>query len=186
MPQESKEDAQETYTDLEIENWVQRDRAWEMLDDWQKYLLASRQSYLLDRQTSLGLEYFNSPNQWDSIFEREWAIIEERMNAGIGVPEEILSLYGEDFFQDKDKLLEEIHQMMPHKKEEVDSDNSYYIYPIEDFIMLFNQGIFRDKVFLIDPQRKWRKKVEEIMNTYGFNTIEWMTIRGDNYLFVQG
>ncbi len=76
--------------------------------------------------------------------------------------------------------------MMPHAKEEVDSNNSYYIYPIEDFIMLFNQGIFRDKVFLIDPQRKWRKKVEEIMNTYGFNTIEWMTIRGDNYLFVQG
>ena len=68
MTQESKKDFQEKYTDLEIEDWVQRDRAWEMLDDWQQYLLASRQNYLLDRQTSLGLDYFNSPNQWDSIF----------------------------------------------------------------------------------------------------------------------
>lgn len=186
MSQESKETDSPEYTDLEIEDWVQKDRAWEMLDDWQKYVLASRQSYLMERQQSIGLEYFSNSVQWDSIFEREWSIIEERMNAGIGVPNEIMELYGLDFFRDKEALLEEIQQMMPHEKEQVESGDSFYIYPIEDFVMLFNQGIFRDKVFLIDPQRKWRKKVEEIMNTYGYQEIEWMTIRGDNYLFVQG
>lgn len=171
-------------TDEEIEEWVSKHRKWELLDQWQRYVLASRQSYFNERQYSLGSEYFSRPQDWDMIFEREWAIVEERMNAGIGVSDDILSDFGEDFFKDKEALLEELKVIYPTQEIETDSRGRMTIYSFEDFIMLSNQGIFRDEIFLIDPERKWRKKVEEILHQYGFTNIERMSIDGENYLVV--
>ena len=50
--------------------------------------------------------------------------------------------------------------------------------------MLSNQGIFRDNIFILDPQRKWRKKVEDVVSSYGYTNIERIQIRGVNYLVV--
>jgi len=52
--------------------------------------------------------------------------------------------------------------------------------------MLSNQGIFRDKVFLIDPQRKWKKKVIQILTQYGYNEFDEMRIKGEKYIVVTG
>tara|TARA_R110002153_G_scaffold3711_4_gene17774 strand:+ start:1218 stop:1781 length:564 start_codon:yes stop_codon:yes gene_type:complete len=156
----------------------------EVLSDWQNYLLMSRLSYLGDRRQSLGSEYFHSTSDWEHIFQREWAIIEERMNAGIGVDEDIQSLYGKDFFKNSAELLAEIDSSMELEIIEIEGKSPLTIYTFEDFIMLSNQGIFRDEIFLIDPQRKWKKKVREILIQYGYSTFENMVIRGEHYLVV--
>ena len=44
------------------------------------------------------------------------------------------------------------------ESEVVGENRSLTIYTFEDFLMLSNQGIFRDNVFILDPQRKWRKR----------------------------
>ena len=106
------------------------------------------------------------------------------MNAGIGISDDIISDFGEGFFKDKDALLEELKVIYPTQEIETDSRGKMTIYSFEDFIMLSNQGIFRDEIFLIDPERKWRKKVEEILHQYGFTNIERMSIDGENYLVV--
>tara|TARA_R110001592_G_scaffold59420_5_gene180359 strand:- start:2093 stop:2665 length:573 start_codon:yes stop_codon:yes gene_type:complete len=156
----------------------------QMLTDWQNYLMSSRQSYLMDRGNSLGNEYFSSKQEWDIIFEREWAIVEERMNVGIGVDSEIISLLGPDFFKNQEQLLDELKATMDLEVYDMGEDNTLTIYTFEDFIMLSNQGIFRDEIFLIDPQRKWKKKVKGILSQYGYDTFEQMLIRGENYLVV--
>lgn len=168
----------------DIEEWISKDRKWEMLSDWQNYLLASRQAYFADRQNSLGSEYFSNAHDWDMIFEREWAIIQERMNAGIGVDADIMEMYGKDFFKDRESLMAELREFIPQQEVEDEEGNSLTIYTFEDFVMLSNQGIFRDEIFLIDPQRKWRKKVEDILAQYGYTDIQRMNIKGENYLVV--
>ena len=156
----------------------------QMLNDWQNYLLSSRQSYLIDRGNSLGNEYFSSKQEWDIICEREWAVVEERRNVGIGVDDEIISILGKDFFKNQEELLDELRATMELEEYDMGENNTLTIYTFEDFIMLSNQGIFRDEIFLIDPQRKWKKKVKNILSQYGYNTIEYMLIRGENYLVV--
>jgi hypothetical protein len=59
------------------------------------------------------------------------------------------------------------------------------IYTYEDFIMLSNQGIFRDETFIIDPQRKWKKKVRESIIEYGYSHIEIIQILGGVYFVVK-
>lgn len=182
--EEHEQDFLNKDSEEDVDEWVQKDYEWERLNSWENYLLASRQNYLLDRQQNLGAEYHGRPQEWDIIFEREWAIIEERMNAGIGVDADALAEFGLDFFTDRDAMLEELKGMYPDNKIEDEEGNKLVIYSFEDFIMLSNQGIFRDNVFLIDPQRKWRKKVEEVLKQYGYTNIERMIIRGEKYLVV--
>ena len=90
-----------------LDEWVNQDMKWNKMNQWQSYLIASRQSYFLDRQQTLGSEYFSNTSSWDIVFEREWNIIAERMNSGIGIDEEVLSIFGKDFFKDKEELLQE-------------------------------------------------------------------------------
>ena len=183
--------AEETETDYlnkdadgEVDAWVEKDKGWQLLNQWQNYVLASRQSYMMERQQAMGAEYYSRPQDWNSIFEREWAIIEERMNAGIGVDNEVIEIFGEDFFQSKEEMMAELKTIYPNQEIEDEEGNRLVIYSFEDFIMLSNQGIFRDNIFLIDPQRKWRKKVEEVLKQYGYFDIERMIIRGEKYLVV--
>ena len=68
--------------------------------------------------------------------------------------------------------------------EYVGESEKLLIYTFEDFLMLSNQGIFRDNIFILDPQRKWRKKVEDVVSSYGYTNIERIQIRGVNYLVV--
>ena len=180
----SEESPDDIDSDEDIDEWVKEDSQWDSLTNWQEFLLASRQSYFIDRQQILGPEYHAKSKEWDAIFEREWAIVEERMNAGIGVDTSVLALYDLDFFKDKSKLMAEIESTMDNEHLDVGYGKPLQVYSFEDFIMLSNQGIFRDSIFLIDPQRKWRKKVEEILSQYGYNNVEWMAVRGENYLVV--
>ena len=175
----------DTYTEDEIDEWVNREVDWERIRSWQSYLLAKRQSYVVDRQRAVGAEYFNDAHQWDMIFEREWAALEERMNSGIGVEDDILEDYGKDFFEIRSVLLDEIDVMYEELQDRHEAKGeSLIIYTYEDFLMLSNQGIFRDNVFILDPQRKWRKVVEKTLKEYGYNDIERIMITGVNYLVV--
>ena len=168
-----------------LDEWVNQDMKWNKMNQWQSYLMASRQSYFLDRQQSLGSEYFSNATSWDVVFEREWTIIAERMNSGIGIDDEVLEIFGEDFFKDKEELIQEYDDYFQElKKVDLGDSNNLLIYTFEDFLMLSNQGIFRDEIFLLDPERKWRKKVEEVVKSYGYDTIERITIEGENYLVV--
>ena len=54
-------------------------------DAWKQYLSTRREQYMVDRARGIGPEYQQSKIQWDGIFEREWAIMEERLSAGIGL-----------------------------------------------------------------------------------------------------
>ncbi len=155
------------------------------LDIWNNYMFSKRQIFLLDNKRHIGLEYNSNKLQWDMIFEREWIIIEERLNAGIGVEREMRDKMGLEFFKGNKPLDEDIALMYETMDEEqIDEDTKLRIYTFEDFNLLSNQGIFRDKVFIIDPQRKWKKKVKEALISHGYNDIESINIKGGLYFVV--
>ena len=173
------------YTDEEIEDWIKRDKDFVKLSEWNAYILARRQSYFFERQKVLGPEYYNNTSQWDSILDREWRVMEERLNSGIGLDEDIIAEFGEDFFAAKDNLFKDMEDMADSfDSEYVGDSEKLIIYTFEDFLMLSNQGIFRDHIFILDPQRKWRKKVEDVVTSYGYTNIERIQIKGLNYLVV--
>ena len=174
-----------SYTDEEIEDWIKRDRDFVRLSEWNAYILARRQAYLFERQKVLGSEYYSNPIQWDNILDREWRVMEERLNSGIGLDKDILEEFGVDFFTAKEDLFNEMEEMTESLDSEyVGESEKLLIYTFEDFLMLSNQGIFRDNIFILDPQRKWRKKVEDVVSSYGYTNIERIQIRGVNYLVV--
>ncbi len=100
------------YTDEEIEDWIKRDKDFVKLSEWNAYILARRQSYFFERQKILGPEYYNNTSQWDSILDREWRVMEERLNSGIGLDEDIIAEFGEDFFAAKDNLFKDMEKEM--------------------------------------------------------------------------
>ena len=174
-----------SYTDEEIEDWIKRDRDFVRLSEWNAYILARRQAYLFERQKVLGSEYYSNPIQWDNILDREWRVMEERLNSGIGLDKDILEEFGVDFFTAKEDLFNEMEEMTESLDSEyVGESEKLLIYTFEDFLMLSNQGIFRDNIFILDPQRKWRKKVEDVVSSYGYTNIVRIQIRGVNYLVV--
>ena len=174
-----------SYTDEEIEDWIKRDKDFVKLSEWNAYILARRQAYLFERQSVLGSEYYSNPLQWDTILDREWRVMEERLNSGIGLDEDIVEEFGEDFFMAKEYLFNEMEEMTESLESEyVGESEKLLIYTFEDFLMLSNQGIFRDNIFILDPQRKWRKKVEDVVTSYGYDKIERIQIKGVNYLVV--
>ncbi len=174
-----------SYTDEEIEDWIKRDKDFVRLSEWDAYILARRQAYLFERQKVLGSEYYSNPTQWDNILDREWRVMEERLNSGIGLDKDIIEEFGEDFFTAKEDLFNEMEEMTESLDSEyVGESEKLLIYTFEDFLMLSNQGIFRDNIFILDPQRKWRKKVEDVVSSYGYTNIERIQIKGVNYLVV--
>ena len=181
----SMSDDEVTYSEEEIDEWIERDSEWKDIADWRAYLLARRQSYISDRQRSMGQDYYSSSAQWDIIFDREWLVLEERLSMGLGLDEEVIDRFGQEFFKTDSELLAELNDLTEGlETEEMEDNKTLTIYTFEDFLMLSNQGIFRDNIFILDPQRKWRKKVEEIIRSYGYRYIERMNIRGENYLVV--
>jgi hypothetical protein len=173
-----------TYTDEVVEDWMQKERDGDEVRRWEQYLLARRQSYFDERQRQLGNEYFSNTGQWGIIFEREWTVLEERLNSGIGLDEATYNEFGDTFFEMKKELISELDELTKGMDSESVENQTLTIYTFEDFVMLSNQGIFRDNIFILDPQRKWRKKVEETVMVYGYIHIERMQIRGVNYLVV--
>lgn len=135
---------------------------------WAAYLLSRKTDYLRSFRHDIGREYNSNSQWWDSLAEREWEVIEERLRAGIGVEAQLKAQLGEDFFERQ--LASEEFEMVASEFETVDvpEHGELKIYTINDFVMLSNQGIFRDELFLIDKQRKWEKKTITEVEEHGY------------------
>jgi hypothetical protein len=159
------------------------DESDDSMQAFMRYLQGRRESYVLERKRFLGDdEYRPSRAQWDSIFEAEWTVIEERIRAGArvghhGEPTEdaLRAAYGEDVIDRmaSDTLTDEITLVASEFNlvllDAIGHELPYVHY--EDFISLSNQGIFRLTEFLLDRQRRWEKKIVEELAVYGYERI---------------
>ena len=137
---------------------------------WATYLLNRKNDYLVSYRQDIGIEYNSNAAWWDSLAEREWLVIQDRLSAGFGVTQAIKQQLGEDFFERN--LLEE-HNIVDSDFVEYEIEGeSHKLYTISDFLMLSNQGIFRDTKFVLDHTGKWRKNVIKELSSYGFNYLE--------------
>ena len=152
---------------------------------WLEYLTSKRSDYLKDRKINLGLEYDADRQRWDTIIEREWEMMAERLAAGIGVEDPIKQQMGEDFFERKlMEQLEDVH-LVASEFHEIEFNEKVipFVY-YEDFIMLAHQGIFRLEEFALDKGRKWEKKVRELLTSYDYEIIGYIELFEEVYLHV--
>jgi hypothetical protein len=169
--------------DYEIESIeplnIERDTL--VLDNWSKYILSRRQAYFEERAMIIGPEYNMNKKSWDIIIEREWGVMEERLRGGIGVEQEVIDEFGAEFFNAREELIAEIIEMTSHLPTTIldgEDRKELKIYTFEDFLMLSNQGIFRENTFLLDPQSKWKRKVATTLMDYGYQPRETIIIEG--------
>jgi len=148
---------------------------------WNEYLAARREQYWASRRHTLGAEYDAQKQRWDAIIEREWLIFSETLRAGDDVSIAIRQQMGEDFFT---RHLEQEPIDYDFEKFQV-GRRTLTLYHIEDFIMLANQGIFRDVTFLIDKGRRWEKKVLKGLEEYGYTITGHHKVGEEEYLIVR-
>ena len=133
---------------------------------WAEYLLTHKIQYLDSYRSHIGREYDSNASWWDALAEREWEVIAERLKTGFGVEQAIKQQLGEDFFERT--LLDDSHIIETEFQQYDIGDETVNVYTISDFMMLSNQGIFRDEIFLIDKERKWEKKTIKQVEEYGY------------------
>lgn len=151
---------------------------------WSNFIVGERLTYIEGCKRDIGYEYEANRKDWDYLFERDWVLIEERLRSGIGVPKHIREVMGDDYFKRVEIVDTNIESMIEEIETYQTEEETLRIYTYEDFIMLSNQGIFRDETFIIDPQRKWKKKVKESIIDYGYSQIEIIEIAGGVYFVV--
>jgi hypothetical protein len=151
---------------------------------WSNFIVGERLTYIEGCKRDIGYEYEANRKDWDYLFERDWVLIEERLRSGIGVPKHIRDLMGNEYFKRVEIVDTNIESMLEEVETYQKEEETLRIYTYEDFIMLSNQGIFRDEIFIIDPQRRWKKKVKESIMDYGFSQIEIIEIAGGVYFVV--
>ena len=135
---------------------------------WGNYLVSRKTDYLKSFRHDIGREYNSNSAWWDSLAEREWEVIEERLKSGLGVEAQIKRQLGEDFFE-RQLANEEMELVATEFETIVAGDHGELsIFTIHDFSMLSNQGIFRANKFLIDKQRKWEKKTIQEVEEHGY------------------
>lgn len=134
---------------------------------WAEYIITRKIQYLEGYRQTIGREYEANSQHWDSLAEREWLVIEENLKAGFGVADAIKRQLGEDFFE---RQLENLEiNIVDTEFETVDFQGTETtIYTISDFVMLSNQGIFRDDIFSIDKERRWEKKTIKEVEEHGY------------------
>ena len=93
-----------------------------------------------------------------------------------------MSQMGEDFFL---RQLESIEPMDYDFEKFQVAGRTLTLYTIEDFTMLFNQGIFRDVAFLLDKGRRWEKKAVALMKDYGFQHKGYHKTNEETYLLME-
>jgi len=108
----------------------------------------------------------------------------ERLTAGLGVENDVIAKFGNDFFKSQDELLAEVKDLTNQLETMNYKDRQVTIYTYEDFNMLSNQGIFREDYFILDLQRKWKKNITQELVTYGYSVFETLHIGGEKYVFV--
>ena len=132
---------------------------------WAEYLITRKIQYMQSYRQTIGREYEANSRHWDSMAERDWKVIEENLKSGFGVAEAVKRQLGEDFFERQLANME--INIVDSEQEMVNYEStSIPIYTHSDFVMLSNQGIFRETIFAIDKERRWEKKcIAEVKNT---------------------
>jgi len=159
-----------------------------LLDEWSSYILSRRERHSQERRQIIGWEYDSNKRSWDAIISREWMVIEERLRGGVGVEPDMKHYFGERFFKHESELINEIMQMTSHLASTTvklgQIQKELKIYTFEDFLMLSNQGIFRDRHFIIDPQSKWKRKIAKTVKDYGYEQKQSLILEGEKHYVI--
>ncbi len=146
---------------------------------WDGYLAARREQFLKEQQVLLGNEFRSNPEFWLEVAEKEWAVVKERLSTGADVSLSIQEIMGEDFFNNK--IIVVSNQTFALDEEDPDSE-ILPLYSYEDFVMLANQGIFRETDFILDRERRWQPKVEQLLARHGYERVDVIWRGGGSYL----
>ncbi len=146
---------------------------------WDGYLAARREQFLKEQQVLLGNEFRSNPEFWLEVAEKEWAVVKERLSTGADVSSSIQEIMGEDFFNNQIVVVST--QTFALDEEDPDSE-ILPLYSYEDFVMLANQGIFRETDFILDRERRWQPKVEQLLARHGYERVDVIWRGGGSYL----
>jgi hypothetical protein len=159
-----------------------------LLDEWSSYILSRREQYATERVAIIGREYDSNKRAWDNIIEREWMIMEERLRGGLGVDREMKEYFGNNFFKNDEALIAEAIELTANFPTTSvvfgETNRELKIYTFEDFLMLSNQGIFREDNFLLDPQSKWKRKIAKSVSEYGYSQTQTLFMEGEKYYVI--
>ncbi len=145
---------------------------------WQGYLAARKERFRKEKAALIGAEYKSSIKYWDEIIDQEWAIMKSRLDTGFEVSNAVKADLGLDFFQpnlDEIRVPETAEFTMPN-------GDKLPLYCYEDFVLLSNQGIFRETDFILDRERRWQPKVEALLGEHGFQRVDVIWGGGVSYL----
>jgi len=145
---------------------------------WQGYLAARYERFGNEKKILIGPEYNSNPTYWDDIILQEWNIMKSRLQTGFDISPIIKAELGLDFFQPN---LDEIRQTEVAQFT-LPSGEELPLYLYEDFVLLSNQGIFRETDFILDRERRWQPKVEELLGEHGFQRVDVIWEGGVSYL----
>jgi hypothetical protein len=146
---------------------------------WAGYLAARKERFHSEKTIIIGAEYKSAKSYWDEIIDEEWLIMKSRLDTGFDVGKAAKTELGLDFFQPN--LEDEIH--VPAVAQfTLENGDTLPLYCYEDFVLLSNQGIFREIDFILDRERRWQPKVEELLGEHGFQRVDVIWEGGVSYL----
>jgi hypothetical protein len=146
---------------------------------WDGYLAARREHFFKEQQVLLGNEFRSNPTFWLEVAEKEWAVVKERLSTGADVSETVQETIGLDFFEGKIVVV----SSQTFQLDDEDPDSIILpLYSYEDFVMLANQGIFRETDFILDRERRWQPKVEQLLARHGYERVDVIWRGGGSYL----
>ena len=145
---------------------------------WEGYLVARKERFATEKKVLIGPEYNANPKYWDEIIEQEWNIMKSRLSTGFDVSDEVRTILGLDFFQPNlDEIVSPTVSTFT-----TPSGDVLPLYVYEDFVLLSNQGIFRETDFILDREKRWQPKVEKLCAKYGFERVDVIWEGGVSYL----
>jgi len=111
-------------------------------------VLRRKTAFFDERRRAVGTEYYSNRDFWERMWETEWNMLNERL----------------------EKREQNIHiEPLPIEFPKITVDGEELtLYSFDDFILLHNQGIFRETDFVIDKRGRWAKNVIQEMETYGY------------------
>ena len=138
--------------------------------------MARRERFAQEKRALIGGEYNSNTKYWDSMIEQEWEIFKARLATGFDISKEVKAQLGLDFF-----TLDEIHTPASGTYT-LESGETLPFYAYEDYVMLSNQGIFREEDFILDRERRWQPKVEKLLAKSGYERVDVIWDGGVSYL----
>ncbi len=138
--------------------------------------MARRERFAQEKRALIGGEYNSNTNYWDGMIEQEWLIFKDRLATGFDISNEVKAQLGLDYF-----TLDEIHAPISGTYT-LESGETLPFYAYEDYVMLSNQGIFREEDFILDRERRWQPKVEKLLAKSGYQRVDVIWDGGVSYL----